>query len=96
MQIENRVGNWYRFTHKKTGLKVPLKGKNIMPKFTDLHIPQFENQIHTEETISFLEETFSRFIGDNDLWDEFNRDPEIVREQFMNFVIVNLPGITIE
>lgn len=67
-----------------------------MPKFTDLHIPQFENQIHTEQTISFLEETFSRFIGDNDLWDEFNRDPEIVREQFMNFVIVNLPGITIE
>lgn len=67
-----------------------------MPKFTDLHIPQFENQIHTEQTISFLEETFSRFIGDNDLWDEFNSDPEIVREQFMNFVIVNLPGITIE
>lgn len=52
-------------------------------------------QTPTPETISFLEETLARFIGDKDLWEEYKADKESVHKDFISFCIVTLPGITI-
>ena len=63
-----------------------------MNKIIDFSLPVFMDQKYTEETISFLEETFSRFITDNDLWDSFKMDPELLKHQFIHFAFNCLPN----
>ena len=63
-----------------------------MNKIIDFSLPIFMDQKYTEETISFLEETFSRFITDNDLWDSFKMDPELLKHQFIHFAFNCLPN----
>jgi len=50
---------------------------------------------HTPETISFLEETLARFIGDNDLWDMYKSNRKEVESLFIEFAIKETPGIEI-
>ena len=63
-----------------------------MNKINDFGLPVFMDQKYTEETISFLEETFSRFITDNDQWDNFKSDPELLKHQFIHFAFNCLPN----